>query len=92
MEYEGKIEIDGIDTKTVGLHQLRRKIAIIPQDPVLFIGSLRKNLDPFGEYDDEALWKALEQVWYHIANACPRGIGEPARPNLRSECQICQIR
>ena len=39
---------------------MRSKIAIIPQDPVLFSGSLRKNLDPFGQYSDEALWNSLE--------------------------------
>ncbi|EFX68457.1 ATP-binding cassette, sub-family C, member 4 [Daphnia pulex] len=59
-EPEGRIIIDGIDSKSIGLHDLRSKIAIIPQDPVLFSGSLRKNLDPFGQYSDEALWNSLE--------------------------------
>ena len=54
--------IDGIDTKSIGLHDLRSKISIIPQDPFLFSGSLRKNLDPFGEFSDEELWAALEDV------------------------------
>ena len=61
-EPEGHIYIDGIDTKSIGLHELRSKISIIPQDPVLFSGTLRKNLDPFSEYTDEALWNALESV------------------------------
>lgn len=61
-EPEGHVFIDGIDTKSLGLHDLRSKISIIPQDPVLFTGSLRRNLDPFGEYDDDLLWKALESV------------------------------
>lgn len=61
-EPDGRIVIDGIDTKSIGLHDLRSKIAIIPQDPVLFSGSLRKNLDPFGEYNDDLLWSALEAV------------------------------
>ena len=59
-EPEGQIIIDGIDIKGIGLHDLRSKIAIIPQDPVLFSGSLRRNLDPFDEYSDEVIWSALE--------------------------------
>ncbi|XP_014299326.1 ATP-binding cassette sub-family C member 4 isoform X1 [Microplitis demolitor] len=59
---EGVVEIDGIDTGSIYLEDLRRNISIIPQDPVLFSGTLRKNLDPFGEYTDNALWSALEEV------------------------------
>lgn len=59
---EGSIKIDEIDTKDVGLEQLRSKISIIPQDPVLFSGTLRYNLDPFEEYNDELLYKAIQDV------------------------------
>lgn len=50
---DGKILIDELDSKSVPLHQLRSKISIIPQEPVLFSGTLRKNLDPFDDYKDE---------------------------------------
>ncbi|XP_060696408.1 multidrug resistance-associated protein 1 isoform X2 [Hemiscyllium ocellatum] len=57
---EGQIRIDGIDIANIGLHDLRFQITIIPQDPVLFAGSLRMNLDPFDQYSDADLWTALE--------------------------------
>ncbi|XP_075034070.1 ATP-binding cassette sub-family C member 3 isoform X2 [Mixophyes fleayi] len=57
---EGIITIDGINISEIGLHDLRSMLTIIPQDPVLFSGTLRMNLDPFGRYSDDELWKALE--------------------------------
>ncbi|XP_063327094.1 multidrug resistance-associated protein 1 [Pelmatolapia mariae] len=57
---EGQIFIDGVDIAKLGLHELRSRITIIPQDPVLFSGSLRMNLDPFDSYSDEEVWRALE--------------------------------
>ncbi|XP_065203724.1 probable multidrug resistance-associated protein lethal(2)03659 isoform X2 [Planococcus citri] len=61
-ENQGQIRVDGIDINTVGLHEVRSKISIIPQEPVLFSGTMRKNLDPFDEYPDHVLWNALEKV------------------------------
>ncbi|XP_075590754.1 ATP-binding cassette sub-family C member 4 isoform X2 [Dermatophagoides farinae] len=61
-ETDGSIRIDGIDTKSIGLNDLRKKLSIIPQDPVVFTGSVRYNLDPFHEYADDNIWSALEQV------------------------------
>ncbi|XP_060758138.1 multidrug resistance-associated protein 1 isoform X2 [Neoarius graeffei] len=57
---QGEICIDGVNIAELGLHELRSRITIIPQDPVLFSGSLRMNLDPFNGYSDEEVWKALE--------------------------------
>lgn len=58
---EGSIHIDGIDIGKLGMFELRSKLSIIPQDPVLFKGSIRKNLDPFGESDDDHLWDSLRR-------------------------------
>uniref|UniRef100_A0A673BSI4 Cystic fibrosis transmembrane conductance regulator n=1 Tax=Sphaeramia orbicularis TaxID=375764 RepID=A0A673BSI4_9TELE len=61
-EPKGKICIDGICISDIGLHDLRQKMSIIPQDPVLFTDTVRKNLDPFHQHTDEDLWNALQEV------------------------------
>ncbi|KAG1691087.1 Multidrug resistance-associated protein 1 [Nymphon striatum] len=58
----GKIIIDGIDISNLGLHDLRSKLTIIPQDPVLFSGTLKHNLDPFDNYSESDIWTALEHA------------------------------
>ncbi|KAK4699731.1 hypothetical protein P7C70_g6527, partial [Phenoliferia sp. Uapishka_3] len=58
----GTISIDGVNIANIGLEDLRQRIAIIPQDAVLFGGDLRTNLDPFGLYDDVVLWSALRRA------------------------------
>lgn len=59
-DVEGKISIDGTDTKLLSLDFLRSNISIIPQDPVLFAGTIRDNIDPIREFSDDAIWKAIE--------------------------------
>ena len=58
----GSIFIDGLDISKLGLHTLRSLLTIIPQDPVLFMGSLRFNLDPFDVHTDEEIWSSLEHA------------------------------
>jgi ABC-type multidrug transport system fused ATPase/permease subunit len=71
----GRIQIDGIDTALIGLHDLRSKISIIPQEPVLFSGTLRENLDPFSKYSDAALWDALTKVELkQVVDELPAGL------------------
>ncbi|XP_022727754.1 ABC transporter C family member 14-like [Durio zibethinus] len=57
----GKIIIDGIDICKLGLHDLRSRFGIIPQEPVLFEGTVRSNIDPIGQFSDEEIWKSLER-------------------------------
>jgi ABC-type multidrug transport system fused ATPase/permease subunit len=77
----GSITIDGIDTSAITLHDLRSRLAIIPQDPVLFSGTLRSNIDPLEQYTDEEVFAGLRRM--HLLDEDEEDDEEPAPLTLR---------
>ena len=81
----GSIEIDGQDISRLGLHTLRSNLTIIPQDPILFSGSIRFNLDPLDQYSDAEIWSVLELS--HLKDY----IIEKVNTTINSPTMTCQI-
>ncbi|RHZ61323.1 putative ABC bile acid transporter [Aspergillus thermomutatus] len=72
---QGQIVIDGLDIGTIGLRDLREAITIVPQDPTLFTGTIRSNLDPFNSFSDEQIFTALRRV--HLIGPGTSGSATP---------------
>lgn len=78
---KGSISVDGVDLETLSLRQLRSKLTYIPQEIVLFSGTLRSNLDPDGRFDDHALWRCLSKCGLDLAvSKLPRGLESIVEP------------
>lgn len=61
-QVRGAIKIDGVNIARLGIHEVRRAISVVPQDPILFSGTIRSNLDPLQQHDDHFLWECLEKA------------------------------
>ncbi|EAU31453.1 hypothetical protein ATEG_08280 [Aspergillus terreus NIH2624] len=85
---EGSITIDGVDISKIGLHELRARVSIIPQDPTFFRGTVRSNLDPFNEHTDAELWNALRES--HLVGA-NNASNEPSQESEKATSSMSKI-
>lgn len=84
----GRITFDGYDISHIPLQKLRKNLAIIPQDPVLLMGSIRFQLDPFNQHTDLEVWDCLGRVnLTATVNAFPAGLGEEVKENAENLSQ-----
>ena len=85
----GSIVIDGVDIRGLGLMQLRKAIAMLPQDPTLFSGTIRENMDPFKQHGDAKLWDALGKAQLREAvEALPQVRKTLCRPRSRANFSL----
>ncbi|KAL4917030.1 ABC transporter type 1, transmembrane domain-containing protein [Aspergillus aurantiobrunneus] len=82
----GQINIDGVDIGSIGLKDLREAITIVPQDPTLFTGTIRSNLDPFGHFTDEQIFTAIRRV--HLIGSGGSGTATPVTPSTLANTEL----
>ncbi|KAJ2726243.1 hypothetical protein GGI07_000720 [Coemansia sp. Benny D115] len=85
----GSIFIDGVDISTIGLNTLRSQISVVPQDPVLFEGTIRDNLDPKKEHTDEQIWEAIGKAKIEYLMETPAAEYDPEKHNLNKDIGTC---
>ncbi|CAG9578746.1 unnamed protein product [Danaus chrysippus] len=89
----GRVVIDGVDVATLNLHALRSRIGMIPQEPFIFSGSIRENVDPLGQYLDAEVWRALDACGARALVTSHGGLHSPAVLLSKGHAQIlCLVR
>ncbi|XP_034827291.1 ATP-binding cassette sub-family C member 10 [Maniola hyperantus] len=89
----GRVRVDGIDVATLHLQALRSRIGIIPQEPFIFSGSIRENVDPLRQYLDAEVWRALDACGARAVVSARGGLAAPAEQLSRGHAQVlCLVR
>ena len=85
----GSIYVDGINISVIGLHALRSKLSVIPQEPTLFTGTIRENLDPFNVHSDQEIWAAMQSAHLGLfVQMLPQKLETIVAPGMLSACTI----